>query len=135
MHRSVIQSFLPGHAPKAADLERLGAEAGVSTHDTLVELEQRDLVWREVTSRKAVSGEPVRVLVARDGTARPEPADLVVIAGRTGDGPSKRACCPHLNFVPDRARAAELLAATVLGHLECVTLSYSSQAFRAFTNS
>src|SRR3954447_1460276 len=66
----------------------------------------------EVRSREAVNGEPVRVLVAPDRSARSESADLVVIAGRTGDGPSAGACCPHLNFVSDRASAAELLAAT-----------------------
>src|SRR3954453_19183325 len=66
----------------------------------------------EVRSREAVNGEPVRVLVAPDRSARSEPAALVVIAGRTGDGPSASACCPHLKFVSDRGSAAELLAGT-----------------------
>ena len=162
IHRSVIESFLAGHAPRAADLERWTAELDLATGDTLAELEARDLVLRdtasgdvataypfsgvptahsvrlrqsaaevyamcaidalgipflarqagEVRSREAAHGEPVCVFVTADGAARSEPADVAVIVGRTGDGPSAIACCPYLNFVSDRASAEALLAGT-----------------------
>jgi hypothetical protein len=37
---------------------------------------------------------------------------VVVVVGRTGDGPSASACCPYLNHVSDRDSAEALLAAT-----------------------
>lgn len=162
LHRSVIESFLAGRAPGAADLERWAAELDCDGGEALAELEERDLVWRdastggvavaypfsgvetphrvrigddgrqvfamcaidalgmaslakqpvEVASVEAAAGEPVVVRVDPAGAASAEPAEVVVIVGRTGDGPSASACCPYLNFVADRGRAEALLAAT-----------------------
>ena len=66
----------------------------------------------EVTSIETTAGDPVRVRIDASGAATAEPPDVVVIVGRTGDGPSARECCPYLNFVADRDRAEALLAAS-----------------------
>ena len=66
----------------------------------------------EVASIETTAGDRVRVRVDPSGAATAEPPGLVVIVGRTGDGPSASACCPYLNFVAGRNRAEALLAAT-----------------------
>jgi hypothetical protein len=50
MHRSVITSFIAGHAPEATDLGRWAEELGVDGDAALAELESRDLVWRDAAT-------------------------------------------------------------------------------------
>jgi hypothetical protein len=58
-----------------------------------------------IVSRDPVADERVEVWVDPTGERRWQPANAAVTIGISGDGPSARCLCPHLNFVADPAHA------------------------------
>ena len=59
-----------------------------------------------ISSRDSTTGQPIEVWVDPAGERRSEPRGTAVTIGVSGDGPSASCCCPHINFVADRTRAA-----------------------------
>jgi hypothetical protein len=58
-----------------------------------------------ISSRDPTSGEGIDVWVDPTGPRRSDPPGTAVTIGVSGNGPSASCCCPHINFVAERARA------------------------------